>query len=99
MENGDYGEEKMATTGKENNSKGQVNVLWMKRDTEACGAKQQRAGQTEANHCRSIVQWSQWSDVNLHELLWVPGKCFGTNNENPARREQSFTLLAAMRGC
>lgn len=94
---GDYGEEKMASIGKGNNSKGGANVLWMKGDTKAHGAIQQRVGQTDANHGSCIEQWSQWSDVDLQELFCVPGKCFGMDYENTAHKEQPLTLLAAMR--
>lgn len=52
-------------------------------------------GQTNANHCRSIWQWSQWSDVNLQELLCVPGKYYGMDNENTAHAEQPLTLPVA----
>lgn len=73
---GDCGEEKMASTGKDNRQGG-VNVLWIKGGAEAHGAIQQRVGQTDANHFKCTEQWSQWSDVNLQEVLCVPGKCFG----------------------
>lgn len=89
--------EKMASTGKENYSKGGMNVLWMKGDTEVHGAIQQRVGQSDASHCSSIEQWSQWSDVNLQELLCVPGKYLGMDYENTACTEQPLTLLVTMR--
>lgn len=87
----------MASTGTENNSKGGMNVLWKKGVTEACGAVQQKVGQTDANHCRSMVQWSQLSDVNLQELLCVPGQCFGMDYESTPPTERPLTLLVAVR--
>lgn len=57
----------------------------------------QRLGQTDANHRRSISQWSQWSDVNLQELSCAPGKYYGTDYETTAPTEQPLTLPVALR--
>ena len=56
-----------------------------------------RLGQTDANHHRSTLQWSQWSGVNSRELSCVLGKYYGMNYETTAYTEQPLTLPVAPR--
>lgn len=44
----------------------------------------QRVGQSDANHCRSIFQWTQWSDVNSQALSRVPEKYYGMDYAHTA---------------
>ena len=61
------------------------------------GGCTQRLGQTDANHCRSISQWNQWSGVNLQELSCVSGKYYGMDHEAAAHTELPLTLPVAPR--